>query len=129
MVPLGFPLLLAAPALAMDLIARRLDAAAGWAQRWLHALALGLAFLGVFAAVQVPLSRFLLSDAGRNALFLEGRFPYDLPMSNPWVRGELFPYRGTPGELAVSLAWAALGAVLATRAGLAWGAWMRGVRR
>ena len=92
MVPLGFPLLLAAPAFAMDQVARRLDPAAGALRRWGHALALGATFLAVFMAVQWPLAAFLMSPAGRNALFLEGRFPYSMPMTSEWVRGEFGPY-------------------------------------
>jgi hypothetical protein len=129
MVPLGFPLLLAAPAFAMDLLARRLDPAAGAGRRWLHAAALGLGFLAVFAAVQLPLSAFLMSGAGRNALFLEGRFPYMMPMSSEWVRGVFPAYWGTRAEYVRGMLWAALCAVLSARLGLAWGAWMRGVRR
>jgi hypothetical protein len=129
MVPLGFPLLLAAPAFAMDLVARRLDPAAGAARRWLHALALGLVFLGVLAAVQWPMTAFLMSDAARNAVFLEGRFPYDMPRDAHWARGVFPEYWGTAAEYARGFAWAAVAAVLSARAGLAWGGWMREVRR
>lgn len=129
MVPLGFPLLLAAPALAMDLLARRMDEGAGMLRRWGQAVALGIAFLAVLALVQWPMSIFLQSDAARNMVFLEGRFPYDMPAESWWVQGRMATFRGTAAAQAVSWAWAALAAVLATRAGLAWGTWMRAVRR
>jgi hypothetical protein len=83
----------------------------------------------VFAAVQWPATAFLLSDAARNAVFLEGRFPYDMPVESPWSRGVFPDYWGTAAEYARGFAWAALAAVLSARAGLAWGGWMREVRR
>ena len=129
MVPLGFPLLLALPALAMDAVARRFDPAAGWARRWGHAALLGLAFLAVLVAAQWWAAAFLMSDAAHNGLFLGGRFPYSMSKSAHWFRGEFEPWWGSAAEYWRGWAWAAVNAVLAARLGLAWGGWMRAVRR
>jgi hypothetical protein len=122
---MGFPLLLAAPAFAMDLAARRV---AAW-RPIVQALALGLAFLGVMVAVHWWFSAFLLSPAARNAVFLGGHFPYSLPKTTEWYRGEFWSPESTPAALWRGMGWAALASVLMARLGLAWGGWMREVRR
>jgi hypothetical protein len=122
---LGFPLFLAAPALAIDVVARR---ARAWRPA-LQALAVGFAFLAGMVAVEWWFSAFLLSPAARNPVFLGGHFPYSLPKTSAWSRGEYWPSDLTPAQFWRGMGWAALAAVLSARLGLAWGGWMREVRR
>jgi hypothetical protein len=129
MVPLGFPLLLAAPAFAMDLVDRRLDPAAGAARRWLHALALGLvvprrARGRAVAGDGVPdVGRGPQRRVPRRALPV--RHAARLALGARRVPRVLGDGRGVRARVRVGRA----GAVLSARAGLAWGGWMREVRR
>jgi hypothetical protein len=122
---LGFPLLLAVPAFAVDVLARR---TAAWRPA-LRAVAIGLAFLLVLVATEWWFSGFLLSPAARNAVFLGGHFPYSLPKTTEWYQGRYEDIGETAADFWRGMGWAALASVLATRLGLAWGAWMREVRR
>ena len=122
---LGFPMLLALPAFAVDLLARGTGA---W-RPWLRAVALGVGFLAVLAATQWWFSAFLLSPAARNPVFLGGHFPYSLPKTSDWYQGRFWSTEATPGDFWRGMGWAALASVLSARAGLAWGGWMREVRR
>ncbi len=123
MVPLDFPLLLIVPALAIDLLLRVTQQRGAW----MRSLMLGVAFLAAFIAVQWPFGDFLLSPASHNALFRADNYPYMLP--SDWIAG--------PGEFireSVSDRWRGFGlaavlAVLSSRVGLAWGAWLRSVQR
>jgi len=132
MVPPPFPLLLVFPALAIDLILRKMDGLAqGWRRVRLSVI-LGAAFVAVFAAVQWPFSSFLLSPAADNWVFAGNRYwGYE---SNPgewahrfWeVSRDLPNYRPFGGRAIVfSWAIAAMGAWI----GLLWGGWMRKVQR
>src|SRR2546422_1913336 len=92
MVPPAFPLLLIAPAAAIDAIERLFarssrsiqNAPSGtpllrreWWRDWLLAGAFAAVFLGVVFAVQWPFSDFLLSDAADNRFFARsGHWPY-----------------------------------------------------
>jgi hypothetical protein len=125
MVSLGFPLLLVAPALAMDLLARRLGAT----RATLQAAALGIAFVAVMVAVHWWFAAFLMSPAARNGVFLGDHFPYELPKTSAWYRGEFVSFHGTAAELWRGMGIATLVAIVSTRLGLAWGGWMREVRR
>ena len=125
MVSLGFPLLLAAPAFAMDLLARRLASA----RPVLQAIALGVAFVLVMAAVHWWFSAFLMSPAARNGIFLGDHFPYELPKSSAWYRGEFVTFDRTTVDMLRGVGTAVLAAVVSARLGLAWGGWMREVKR
>lgn len=71
----GFPALLIAGALAVDLVRHRLE------QRplWFQALAGGFTFFTVFLAVQWPFASFLQSDYATNAFFGSHYLPYFVP--------------------------------------------------
>jgi hypothetical protein len=125
MVTLGFPLLIAAPAFAMDLLARRLAPS----RPTLQALAMGLAFVAVMVAVHWWFAEFLMSPAARNGVFLGDHFPYELPKTSAWYRGEFVSYHRTSTELWLGLGRAAVNAVISVRLGLALGSWMQQVRR
>ena len=123
MAPPLFPLLLAIPALAIDvLLQRRPGKSAGW----LDAAAIGAAFLVLFFGVQWYFSGFLLSPAARNGFFAGDRFwAY---FSHPgefhyqfWVRDDPMSLR----RFGIALLWA----VASARLGLWWGQWMARVQR
>ena len=64
-VPPDFPLLLIAPAVAIDLL-RRIEPA--W-PKWRYTVAAGCVFLAAFVAAQWPFAEFLQSPGARNWVF------------------------------------------------------------
>jgi hypothetical protein len=69
-----------------------------------------------------------MSPAARNWVFGSGYFPFFVPSDIDWVRN-VFTQDPNGTEIWRPIALAvALGALMA-RAGFAWGAWMRKVRR
>jgi hypothetical protein len=125
-VPPEFPLLLLVPALAIDLLWPRL-ARLG---RWARAAAAGLAFTIAFVPVQWAMGRFLMSPLARNAFFGTIYFDYRTPADGFYRRYKFIPpLDPTPLGLALGLVVALVLAVLTARLGLAFGAWLRRVRR
>jgi len=122
MVPPPFPLLLVIPALAIDLVMRRV----GPGRDWLLSALVGLAFLTVFFVTQWFFTEFLLSPHSHNFLFGVDHWDYS-SRPGPWRyrfwRAETDPV--TPRALVI----AALLAVLSARLGLGWGNWMARLRR
>lgn len=125
MVPPQFPLLLIVPALAIDLVIRRLPARTG---AWTRAGALAAAFLVPFFIVQWPFASFLQSDLARNAIFKQHLRPY-MVGPNDYGSVGIFWNPAAGSELATGLLIALGLGVLAARLGLAAGRWMSGVRR
>lgn len=125
LVPPDFPMLLIVPAIVFDLLRRR---TADWS-RWKQAATLGAAFLGSFLAVQWPFANFLMSPASRNRIFETTNYPYFVPSTFAWVRNVFVHTEHTPGEFWMRLAVALGVAILMMRIGMAWGAWMRRIRR
>lgn len=121
----GFPMLLAVPAVVIDLGMRR------WEDRndWLTAAVLGPAFVLIMVAVHWPFGSFLVeSDLAQNNFFLASHWPY---FSAPGTFERSF-FRAQPlfsGALLTAIAIAAVVGTLSARAGLAWGSWMKRVRR
>jgi hypothetical protein len=72
MVPLAFPLVLVAPAIAIDLIQQRM-AASG---KWLTAALFAVAFVATMLLVHWPFAEFMLSPHARNYLFAADKWPY-----------------------------------------------------
>jgi hypothetical protein len=124
-VPMGFPLLLVVPALLFDLVYQRLGAR----NRWLLAAVLGVLFVASLLAVYWPFGAFLMSKASHNWFFAGDNFTYSLPKTSRWYRGEFFNSNQTPAALLTGMAWAAATAIVTSRLGLAFGDWMRRVRR
>jgi len=123
-VPIDFPLLLIAPAFAVDLVWRRVrDRPA-----WVASLALGVAFLATLVIVQWLFADFAMSH-GRNWFLHADNFPYmRVPAEEPYS----FEFRPLePGEagLVAQLSLALLYAALASAVGRAWGRWMTRVLR
>jgi hypothetical protein len=125
MIPLWFPLLLIFPAIAIDLLRWKI---AGW-RKWRQAALLGSVFLLVFVAAQWPFANFLQTPAARNWIFGADYFEYSTRPESFFVRHLFFPEEATRAEFWRNMALALFSALLSTRAGLAWGDWMRRIRR
>ena len=123
-VPPDFPLLLIAPAAALDFIWWKLANQT----RWVQAVVAGTAFLLVFLAVEWPFADFLMSPAARNRIFGSIYFDYMTPPESDSFQNRFAPsYRG--GAFWNRLAWACVLAIVTSRVGLWWGEWMKRVRR
>ena len=129
MVPPEFPLLLVVPALAIDLLLQRL----GRRHDWLAAIAIGVIFVILLAALQWFFGEFLLSPAARNFFFASDQWPY---MVEPGAWQHRF--WGVPvdasGTLSLSLLARGLGiaaliGMVSARIGLWWGNGMSRVMR
>jgi hypothetical protein len=127
MVPMDFPLLLVAPAIAIDLVLRRFD---GKVNDWLLAVLVGVTFLLTFLAAQWPFAMLLASEIGRHPFFGGGYGQYSLPPEFLVGPRELDPDQGgvaaTLGRVAL---WGTPIAIVAARFGLWRGGWLREVRR
>jgi hypothetical protein len=123
MIPLDFPLLVLVPAMALDLVNRRLSGR----NRWLHAAVAGTVFLVVFAAAQWPFANFLMSPAARNAAFGTHYFDYATDVAS--YNYEFAPVEKTAREFWKVMGFALLAAMATSRIGLAWGASMRRLQR
>ena len=123
-VPLNFPLLLVAPALAIDLTLHRIR---HWST-WRAAPLLGVVFLAAFVAAQWPFAAALMRF-GHSWFFHADNFVYwQSHASERWM----FTWqRARPGDpaLIVQLSTALLFAAISGAAGLGWGRWMTRVRR
>ena len=125
MVPMEFPLLIIVPALLLDVLWPKL---AGW-KRWPQALVGGAAFLLAFFAAQWPFAKFLVSPASANWFFGTKYFAYFASPDGYDIRHMFFPMHQTVAAFSMVMAEALLLAILSTRLGLAWGGWIRGIRR
>jgi hypothetical protein len=125
-IPPEFPLLLVVPALALDgvrpWLARR--------RRRTRAAAMGALFTITFVPAQWAFATFLMSPLARNRFFGTIYFDYRTPVDGLYRRWLFMPRQhGSIGGLALGLLVALLLAVLTTWLGLAFGEWMRRVRR
>ncbi len=126
MVPMNFPLLLIAPALAIDLVLQRMV----HRNAWLTSFVLGLAFVLAYLAVQWPFGSLLATEIGRHPFFGGGFAPYQMPADMLVGAREFWVDQG--GEvvaLAKTMTWGVLAAIISARIGLAWGGWLREVKR
>jgi hypothetical protein len=123
-IPPEFPLLLIAPAVVLDWLWQKLANQT----RWVQSVIAGTAFLAVFLAVEWPFADFLMSPGARNWFFGSIYFDY---LTAPDT--DLFQNRFEASVSGIGfwsrLAWATVISILMTRLGLAWGDWMRRVRR
>jgi hypothetical protein len=124
-VPMGFPLLLVGPAVVLDLLWPKIK---DW-KNWLQAVVAGFAFLGSFMAMQWPFAGFLMSPAARNRLFGTRYFAYADHAGFLYDPYRFYPQEKTRAEFWVGMGVALVAAVVMTRLGLAWGEWMRRIRR
>lgn len=124
MVPLRFPLLFIVPAFVVDVVLQRTEQ---WA-KWKQALVVGPAFVLSFLAAQWPFANFLVSPASRNWVFGTHYFAYFDPagfLYDPYK----FVVEKTRAEFWTMMAMAFVVSIVTTRIGLAWGDWMRRLRR
>jgi hypothetical protein len=129
MVPMEFPLLIIVPALLLDALWPRI---AQWEtawKRWPQAAAGGAIFLLAFAAAQWPFATFLVSPASANWFFGTKYFAYFASPNGYDVRHMFFPLEQTTASFLIVMAEALAFAILSTRLGMAWGGWIRGIRR
>lgn len=131
-VPLDFPLLMVAPAFAMDLLLHRVRGDASLddlpRSRWWLPLALGGVFLGVLVLVEWPFAEFLRTDASRNWFFNTENYGYYLGIESYMYRHEFIPSAGGVAFVrgfVIALVVACVSSAIA----LAWEQWMRRVRR
>lgn len=121
----GFPLLLLAPAIAMDLVFTR------WrcANKWLLALFAGTLFLAVLLVTQWPFADFLMSPLSRNPVFGTHYLGYYVSPNSFAARNQFNLIEKTRLEFGRVMGMALVASVLTTRLGLALGDWMRKVQR
>lgn len=131
MAALEFPLLLLGPAVAIDLLVRRLGDGDGRARRdLLLAPALGVAFVLVLLALQWPFASFLHTPAARNWFFFtDQNFVFWMRPTSRYQRFLFFPGDPSVAVFAAGIARACAYAALSAFVGLSWGRWLRQVRR
>ena len=126
MVPMNFPLLLIVPAIAIDLVLRRMQDR----NSWLTAVVLGLSFILAFVVVQWPFGSFLATEIGRHPFFGGGFAPYNAPAEYLVGPREFWmDDGGVSVALMKTMTWGVLAAFVSARVGLAWGNWLRQVQR
>ena len=123
-VPAKFPVLILAPAVALDLLWQRTRT---W-KPWSLALVSGFLFVAVLTAVEWPFATFLLSHASENRFFGTIYFDYN---SRPDGLDRLRQFFQPSGgwSLAFGLVLASFFAAASTWIGLRFGRWMRTVER
>ena len=129
LMPPPFPLLLVAPALALDALLRWFPGREQRFQDWRRAGECGLAFFAIFIVVQWPFAQFLLTPAADHWFFAGGgmHWPFFLKID---PRARVAFWKMGDDEFTLARGFAAAGfAVLSTRAGLWLGAWMQRVQR
>ena len=123
--PAQFPALVFIPGLAMDLIMAKSKAGDR-----IKALYMGLAFVGLLAVIEYPLSGFLVeSPAARNWFFTADTWYYafspDAPHRYHFMPGDL----ATLPQMLIGLILAAGLGWLCTLLSLRWGKWMQTIQR
>jgi hypothetical protein len=125
LVPLRFPLLFIVPAVIVDLILHKTEQR----ERWTQAALAGPAFLLSFLAAQWPFANFLISPASRNWIFGTAYFAYFDPAGFTYDPYKFIAVEKTRVEFWIVMAMALVVSIITTRLGLAWGDWMRRLRR
>jgi hypothetical protein len=123
-VPQQFPILLIVPAFCLDLLWQR----TANLSKSIVAVVSGAIFVLALLAVEWPFADFLMSPASRNAFFGTGYFGYFLPAQSHLARGLFVTLESTP-EFWANIGLAMIFAMASMRLGMAWGDWMRRVRR
>ena len=130
MVALPFPLLLVAPAFALDLLRNWIGTGRGWKRDWPLALLSGAVFFFIFLAVQWNFSKFLISPAADNWFFIENKWEYGNQIGN-WCHEfwDATNPEWNPPASAAGLGVALILAMISARIGLSLGNWMAKVKR
>jgi hypothetical protein len=125
MVPTGFPILVIAPAIALDLLWQR---TMGKWKLWQVALVSGVVFAAVMMAVEWPFANFLMSPLSRNAFFGTDYFSYSTPVTS-FTRLHRFEGTDSGMVLWMGLLKCVIYASIGTWVGTLFGNWMRKVQR
>jgi hypothetical protein len=123
MVPLQFPLLMFAPALAIDWLVQHMKDR----NKLLLALAAGSAFLAVTIAVHWEYARFMISPLAKNWVFGTAYFPYMQAPSSYHFSYEFFREPAKVFLTGTGIAW--ITAVISAAIGLQCGDWLRSLKR
>ena len=121
-IPPNFPMLLIVPAVALDLLRRRI---AQW-NIWLQAAVCGAVFFAAFLAVQWPFANFLMTPAAANGIFGTIYHDYGTSPNSLETRGLFIRAERNFGQLMI-IAFAM--AMVTARIGIGWGRWMRTIKR
>jgi hypothetical protein len=122
MVPAAFPILIIAPAIALDLLWQR---ARTW-KPWQIALASGFVFIAVLVIAEWPFANFLMAKASQNRFFGTMYFDYG---TRPEHTLPHFIDSDQGFTLFAGLLRAAIYGSIGTWIGLSFGRWMRSVQR
>lgn len=125
LVPLEFPVLLFAGAAALDFLLDRLTTR----NKWEQAAVAGIGFLAVMVLVEWPMGSFMVSPLAENRFFGTGYYPYMQRPSEYHFSHEFQYWEKTRLAFLIGMAASFVAAIITTRIGLAWGDWMRRVRR
>ncbi len=125
LIPLRFPLLFIVSAVMLDLLWNKTKR---WG-RWELAAVSGPVFVLSFLAVQWPFANFLMSPSARNWVFGMAYFAYFDPAGFLYDPYKFQIAENTRGEFWTTMAAALLVSIVTARLGLAWGDWMRRLRR
>ena len=124
LIPAKFPILVIAPAFALDWLWQRTR---DW-KLWKLAIISGVVFVALLTAVEWPFAIFLMSHASQNRFFGTMYFDYQTRKQGyDYLRLFLWPEHGA--KLALGLLRASLYATISTSLGVVFGRWMRGVQR
>lgn len=123
-IPAQFPILLIVPALALDLLWSRTEK---W-NRWLRAAASALIFVGVLLAVEWPFASFLQTPLARNAFFGAGYMGYFVSPQSLLAQHRFITV-DTGDAFWMNMGLAVVFAFASTAIGMAWGSWMKEVKR
>jgi len=125
-IPIDFPLLLVAPALALDILRARRSTPR---HRWLQAAIGGTAFLTVLVVVEWPFASFLMLPAARNWFFGTHYFPYQFALPDPEWPFRFHPAENSLPEFWMGMALALCLAILSVGTGMAIGGRLARLRR
>jgi hypothetical protein len=125
MLPLGFPMLLIAPAILLDLVFRK---TAG-RSRWFQAAIAGTIFLAGLIAVHWTFADFLITPLARNRIFGQNNLPYFFPPSRYYLIYEFRKLDPTRTALLAGLSIAWMSAIISSRIGIAIADALRRLRR
>ena len=131
MIPLGFPVLILAPAIALDWLWPKLNAMwpdETFSVKWQQAIVAGIVYVAALLLVQWPFANLLMSEAARNAFFATQNHPYMVPSDWYGVRNLFMPTE-EPAKFVIRMGLALVASIACTRLGIMFGNWMRKVQR
>jgi hypothetical protein len=70
-----------------------------------------------------------MSDYAQNPVFAADNIPYQVPQTTYYYRRLFIPNTASTASTLIDYGWAALASIGSAWAGLAWGRWLRRIRR